>query len=73
MVDAAAHREANRRHYQSSVKTNIELMNTRRITALRYYHEKVAPLKGPKKVKIKKEKQKVRILSIENKTVFLFF
>ena len=53
-------------------------MEVRRVTALRYYHEKVAPfrpLKEAKSVKkvMEKEKEPVRTLFIENKKVLLFF
>jgi hypothetical protein len=76
MVDAIQkHRESNRLHYQRSIKNNIELMEIRRMTALAYYYMKVQPLKDNKQPKPKKVKRKVkvRVLSIEKKTVFIFF
>ena len=85
MVDAPAHRESNRKHYKNSVKTNMELMNIRRMNALAYYYKKVQPFRGekkqPKPKKVKpfrgenkqvKSKVKDRLLSIEKNHVYLF-
>jgi len=78
MVDATAHRESNRKHYQNSVKTNMELMNIRRMNALAYYYKKVQPFREkkqpkPKKVNPLKEKKQPKPKKVkpfkENKQV----
>lgn len=73
MVDVAAHRESNRRHYQNKVKQDVDLMEVRRQTALAYYYTVIRPLKEQKTVKKVKIKEPVRTLFIENKKVLLFF
>ena len=75
MVHVAAHRISNKKHYETAVRTNIELMEVRRKTALAYYYRMIKPFKENKQPKVKKVKNEVnvRTLCIENKKGCLFF